>query len=278
MASEVQRSLEFFRTTSGDGFIDQIYLSGGAAQTPGLLRAIQEQTGIDAEVVDPFRNIEVDERQFNPNFLDDTAPQFAVAVGLALRHEEDENINLLPKRHTRRQEAMRKEINKAGAGLLLVSFLLGFVHFYYMSNESDVATANNHLQGQISQNQRDVDRVEALEKEKAALREKLEAIDRLKLEKVGPVHMLDDLSSACPEKLQVLELSENQGVIKLEGISATNQQISKFLSNLDDSDYFADVNLNSIEADDKNGVQVKAFSITARFVVNPEAEAMAQEE
>ena len=90
--------------------------------------------------------------------------------------------------------------------------------------------------------------------------------------------MLDDLSSACPEKLQVLELSENQGVIKLEGISATNQQISKFLSNLDDSDYFADVNLNSIEADDKNGVQVKAFSITARFVVNPEAEAMAQEE
>ncbi|MGC6508484.1 MAG: type IV pilus assembly protein PilM [Myxococcota bacterium] len=278
LASEVQRSLEFFRTTSGDGFIDQIYLSGGAAQTPGLLRAIQEQTGIDAEVVDPFRNIEVDERQFNPNFLDDTAPQFAVAVGLALRHEEDENINLLPKRHTRRQEAMRKEINKAGAGLLLVSFLLGFVHFYYMSNESDVATANNHLQGQISQNQRDVDRVEALEKEKAALREKLEAIDRLKLEKVGPVHMLDDLSSACPEKLQVLELSENQGVIKLEGISATNQQISKFLSNLDDSDYFADVNLNSIEADDKNGVQVKAFSITARFVVNPEAEAMAQEE
>ena len=278
LASEVQRSLEFFRTTSGDGFIDQIYLSGGAAQTPGLLRAIQEQSGIDAEVVDPFRNIEVDERQFNPNFLDDTAPQFAVAVGLALRHEEDENINLLPKRHTRRQEAMRKEINKAGAGLLLVSFLLGFVHFYYMSNESDVATANNHLQGQISQNQRDVDRVEALEKEKAALREKLEAIDRLKLEKVGPVHMLDDLSSACPEKLQVLELSENQGVIKLEGISATNQQISKFLSNLDDSDYFADVNLNSIEADDKNGVQVKAFSITARFVVNPEAEAMAQEE
>ena len=161
---------------------------------------------------------------------------------------------------------------------MAVCFLLGLVHFYYMNNESTVATANNHLQGQISQNQQDVDRVEALEKEKAALREKLEAIDRLKLEKVGPVHMLDDLSSACPEKLQVLELSENQGVIKLEGISATNQQISKFLSNLDDSDYFADVNLNSIEADDKNGVQVKAFSITARFVVNPEAEALAQEE
>ena len=123
LASEVQRSLEFFRTTSGDGFIDHIYLSGGAAQTPGLVRAIQEQTGIDTEVVDPFRNIEVDERQFNPNFLEDTAPQFAVAVGLALRHEEDENINLLPKRHTRRQEAMRKEINKAGAGLMAVCFL-----------------------------------------------------------------------------------------------------------------------------------------------------------
>ena len=79
---------------------------------------------------------------------------------------------------------------------------------------------------------------------------------------------IDDYS----KKLQVLELSENQGVIKLEGVASSNQQISKFLSNLDDSDYYADVNLNSIEADEKSGVQVKAFSITARFVVNPQEE------
>lgn len=269
LASEIQRSIEFFRSTSADGFIDNVFLSGGAAKTPGLLRAIQEQTSLTVDLIDPFRNVEIDERQFNPTFLEDTAPQFAVAVGLAMRSDEDENINLLPKRHTRRQEAMRKEINKAGAGVLFICLLLGIIHFYYMNLETTAANSNNMLQGQITQNQQDVDRVTALEAEKAALGEKLEAIDRLKLAKVGPVHMLDELSNAAPEKLQVLELSETAGRVKLEGVSASNQQISKFLSNLDSSPYFSDVYLNSIEQDEKNGVQLKAFSITARLIVNP---------
>ncbi|NOY28483.1 MAG: type IV pilus assembly protein PilM [Oligoflexia bacterium] len=89
LATEVQRSLDFYLSTSADGGLSRVYLSGGAARTPGLARAISKQTGLPTEIVDPFRRIQIDERAFNPAFLNDIAPQAAVVVGLALRRPGD---------------------------------------------------------------------------------------------------------------------------------------------------------------------------------------------
>ena len=89
LATEIQRSLDFYLSTSSDSGIAGIYLSGGAARTPGLPRSIERQTGLPVEVVDPFRRIQVDERAFNPSFLQHVAPQAAVVVGLAMRRPGD---------------------------------------------------------------------------------------------------------------------------------------------------------------------------------------------
>ena len=90
LASEVQRSLDFYLSTSAGGNLNKVYLSGGAARTPGLSRAISQQTGIPVEIVDPFRAIQIDERAFNPAYLNDIAPQAAVVVGLASRRPGDQ--------------------------------------------------------------------------------------------------------------------------------------------------------------------------------------------
>lgn len=89
LASEIQRSLDFYLSTSAGSGLSQVFLSGGAARTPGLQRAISNLTGLPVEVVDPFRAIEIDERSFNPAYLRDVAPQAAVAVGLAVRRPGD---------------------------------------------------------------------------------------------------------------------------------------------------------------------------------------------
>ena len=89
LATEIQRSLDFYLSTSADSGLSRVYLSGGAARTPGLARAIGRQTGLPVEVADPFRKIVVDERQFKPGYLNDIAPQAAVVVGLAARRSGD---------------------------------------------------------------------------------------------------------------------------------------------------------------------------------------------
>jgi type IV pilus assembly protein PilM len=89
LATEIQRSLDFYLSTAADGGLSRIFLSGGAARTPGLARAISRQTSLPCEVVDPFRAIQIDEREFKEGYLEDVAPQAAVVVGLAIRRPAD---------------------------------------------------------------------------------------------------------------------------------------------------------------------------------------------
>lgn len=89
IANEVHRSLDFFLSTSGGGTLRQVWLSGGAAPTPGLVSSLQRLCGCPVTIVDPFKNIQVDERAFNPRFLKDVAAQAAIAVGLGLRRGDD---------------------------------------------------------------------------------------------------------------------------------------------------------------------------------------------
>lgn len=88
IASEIHRSLDFY-VSSGGATLGRIALSGGASVTPGLRGALQRLAGCQVEFVDPFKRIQVDERAFNPRFLQDVAPAAAVAVGLGLRRPDD---------------------------------------------------------------------------------------------------------------------------------------------------------------------------------------------
>lgn len=89
IAIEVHRSLDFYLSTAGGGSLVRMYLSGGAAPTPGLRNALERTCGCPVEIVDPFRRIQVEERSFNPGYLRGVAPQAAIAVGLGLRRADD---------------------------------------------------------------------------------------------------------------------------------------------------------------------------------------------
>ena len=46
---------------------------------------LAERFEIPVEVFDPFRQIRVDARRFDPDYMREVVPEMAVAVGLALR-------------------------------------------------------------------------------------------------------------------------------------------------------------------------------------------------
>ena len=56
----------------------------------GLLPAtIEGRAGVTVEILNPFKNIEVDPGKFDPAAINAAAPSAAVAVGLALRRPGD---------------------------------------------------------------------------------------------------------------------------------------------------------------------------------------------
>jgi type IV pilus assembly protein PilM len=89
MAGEFQRSFDFFLATTAEGQIDRVYLSGGSARVPSLQKAIETRARIPLELLDPFRDVSVDDSRFDMDYVQLQSPMAAVAMGLALRSEGD---------------------------------------------------------------------------------------------------------------------------------------------------------------------------------------------
>ncbi|MGC4122300.1 MAG: type IV pilus assembly protein PilM [Myxococcales bacterium] len=89
MAGEIQRSLDFYASTAADSHFAKVLLSGGTAKIPALFKTIEQRVGVPVEILNPFKNIEIDNRRFDPAHIMDIAPMAAVSVGLALRRPGD---------------------------------------------------------------------------------------------------------------------------------------------------------------------------------------------
>ncbi|MBF0329492.1 MAG: type IV pilus assembly protein PilM [Nitrospirae bacterium] len=85
---EISRSFDYFRSSVGFEEINGIILAGGAALIKGFSEALGERLGIEVEVADPFKRFKIPDA-LNKEFLKDMGPMAAVAVGLALRREDD---------------------------------------------------------------------------------------------------------------------------------------------------------------------------------------------
>jgi type IV pilus assembly protein PilM len=72
-------------TTYPDETIEKIFISGGSCRIPGFQKYLEEETGIPVEELNPFANLQINDKLFDPRYLSYVAPQAAVAVGLALR-------------------------------------------------------------------------------------------------------------------------------------------------------------------------------------------------
>ena len=81
---ELQRSFEFFSTTS-NAQVDQAYLCGGGALIPGVDGLLADRLGLPVEIFDPLEAVKVSKRVFDQKSLAQMAPLATVAVGLATR-------------------------------------------------------------------------------------------------------------------------------------------------------------------------------------------------
>jgi len=87
LALEISKTMDFYRATAedGDGNVQKILISGGGSKLTGLSDYLSKRFEIPVEVLNPFRQIKVDARRFDPDYMREVVPEMAIAVGLALR-------------------------------------------------------------------------------------------------------------------------------------------------------------------------------------------------
>jgi type IV pilus assembly protein PilM len=84
-AQEVKRALEFVAATFTDIKVENILVSGGSSLIPGFIKYLGLETSLEAEMLNPFANLEIREKLFDTGYLNYTAPMAVISIGLALR-------------------------------------------------------------------------------------------------------------------------------------------------------------------------------------------------
>jgi type IV pilus assembly protein PilM len=85
LKNEIKKTFEIYRSNSSEGRIDNILLSGGTANLDSIIDFFSQEFDIPIEIANPFNCIEYNKKYFDSNFINEMAPVFNVAMGLAIR-------------------------------------------------------------------------------------------------------------------------------------------------------------------------------------------------
>jgi len=89
LTQEVQRSIDFFSATSADEKVQKVYLTGGVSKVPDVKKSLENRLGVEVQLLDPWQQITVNEKDFDPEYLQAMGPIYTVAAGLAMRRMGD---------------------------------------------------------------------------------------------------------------------------------------------------------------------------------------------
>jgi type IV pilus assembly protein PilM len=89
LATGLERSLSFLRTSGEIEAIDRVVLTGGGSRFPSLDSSLSERCEIPVESCDPLSAVDYDPELFDQYKVDEIAPMLAVGIGLGLRRTGD---------------------------------------------------------------------------------------------------------------------------------------------------------------------------------------------
>lgn len=89
VASEIARTVDYFKTSGANAGLDRVLVCGGVARVKGLVQQLTDRMQTPVEVANPFGEIDISGADVDQETLAELAPLASVAVGLALRSVGD---------------------------------------------------------------------------------------------------------------------------------------------------------------------------------------------
>lgn len=182
-------------------------------------------------------------------------------------------INLLPWRDEQRQEK-KKEFFSVLGGVAVLGALCGYVWVSTVQGSIDNQNGRNkRLTDEIAILQKQVDEISELKKRRAELLDRMQVIGSLQGTRPVIVRYFDEFVRAVPEGLWITSVEKKANVITVQGIGESTQRVSTLMKNLDDSDWFANPDMTTIDQSPENGAQAQKFNIIVLTSEPQQAEA-----
>lgn len=260
--SELRRSIEYFIARANINKIDSILLSGGLAQMKGLPAYLVHELGISTRLVNPFEKIQFPLRK-NKFDKETILPQLAVAAGLALRQINGAvgaGVNLLP------PQVLGARVRKKLVRSWVVTGTLAGI-----ATLSTVATGYriySERVNRLEQITKEIQRISALSERLSIMRDQIDRVKTIFLEKEPLIETLSYLSSLefIPSRVTLTKIDYTRNrLLLLQGTALEIEDVFTLRTLLDKSQIFENVTLKDTRIITMEGQQVQEFVMECKI-------------
>ena len=174
-------------------------------------------------------------------------------------------INLLPK-EARKRVGLGQQI--AIIVLVLVATFVG-IGFYWSYLDGVIEEKNAEIaktKQRLQELQKIIDEINKFEAQRKALEQKLAVIAKLEKEQQLPVHLLDEVYMTLEDDLWLRNFQEGNFDITIAGTALSNPIVSDYLRNLQESEFFDDVELVVSQRKTIGSQTVRDFQVKMKLI------------
>jgi type IV pilus assembly protein PilN len=181
-------------------------------------------------------------------------------------------INLLPWRDEQRKERKLRFLVWLG-GAAIGACLTAFVGYLMMdSMVSAQDTRNQTLKGEIAELDKQIEKINSLEADKARFIARMDVIEKLQRSRPEIVHIFDEISKQIPDGVYLTSITQEGRRLKFTGVAQSSTRVSSFMRNIDGNTYLTKPELEVVETK-KDNVAGATFVLWADLTgTNPEIE------
>lgn len=175
-------------------------------------------------------------------------------------------INLLPWREELRAKR-KKDFLMAIVGAVIVGGALSYGGKLMMQSwTASQNNRNNILRAKITELDRQIEEINALDAQKSRLIARMEIIDRLQRARPEAVHLLDELVDTLPEGVYLTDVEQTNSRVEIQGSAQSSTRVSALMRNIDDSDWLKQPQLEVVQTVDNGPTRDANFTIYAQQI------------
>jgi len=158
------------------------------------------------------------------------------------------HINLLPWREELRAARQRQfTVTLIGAAIFM-GLVVVLAHIQTNGMIDSQKARNAYLNKTIKEVEKQIEEIRTLKEDKAALLARMDVIQKLQSSRPEIVHLFEEISKATPKGVYLLNTNRKGTTIEIEGVSDSNDNVSAFMRQLNDSPWLTNPRLDIIDS------------------------------
>ena len=170
-------------------------------------------------------------------------------------------INLLPLEERKQVEGLSQFV----FGVFIILVVIGFMFVIVVRQNQQISSIEDETV-QVNKRIKELDvikkKVEKFKVQNKKLEQRIKVIARLEKNRVGPLYVMDALSSEIPERAWISAFSTRGSSAKITGTASSEFVIAEFMRSLKSSPHFRWVNLSKIRNKKVSGKLFKSFGLS----------------